>query len=183
MTVWRAVLVPVFLLVMVSAGLATTYEMLLNKDEKLCRETFQLVNEDLKKHGEVRYDRHELFKTIEWEPLAETLGSKFNDQPCSVTRLARFDINNGGREDIVVKLSGCFRSRYTDSLYFLDGENRAFSTYREFSDITENSIGRFPDDASVLAIYNIKQLHRAIEATKGAESYHGVAGWLGRVIN
>lgn len=178
MKMWRVALVPIFLLGMVGAGLAATYEILLNKDEKLCREIFQSVNEDLKKYGEVRYDQHELFKTIEWEPLAEALGAKFKDEGCSVMRLARFDLNNDGRQDIVVKLSGCFRSRYTDSIYFLDGENSAFQTYREFSDIMENSIGRFPAaDASALAGYEVKELP-PIEKTKDFIGYHGVAGWL-----
>ena len=177
MNIVRFVLVLISPLIVVGIAAAGTYEMLLNKDEKLCRETFQLANEDLKKHGEVRYDRHELFKTIEWEPLAETLGSKFNDEACAVYRLARFDINNDGRQDIVVKLSGCFRSRYTDSIYFLDGENRAFPSYREFSDITENSIGKFPDDATTLVGYEVKELP-PVEKAKDFTGYHGVAGWL-----
>ena len=180
MNIGRFVLVLIFLLTVVGTVAAATYEMFLNKDDKLCREAFQLVNEDLKQHGEVQYDRHEMFKTIEWQPLAQTLGSKFKDEPCSVSQLAKFDINNDGRQDMVVKLTGCFHSRPTDSIYFLDPENPALSSYGGFSDIIENSIGRFPADSSVLAVYNIKQL-QPVKTTKASKVYHGVAGWL--VIN
>ena len=102
MKIGRVVLVPVFLLVMAGAGLAASYEMLLSQNDKLCTTLLNLINDDLKRYGTIRYDTHDMFAAIKWKPLSEKLGEKFKDSSCSMDYIAEFDLNNDGHIDIVV---------------------------------------------------------------------------------
>jgi hypothetical protein len=92
---------------------------------------------------------------IKWKPLSETLGEKFEDNHCNIDRIATFDLNNDGHSDIVVKFSGCFKSRLTDYIFFLNVDEQVFSTY-SYDDIVSNSIGRFPADYGVLSSYLLR---------------------------
>lgn len=176
----RGALIVTFLLTIAGTSMAATYELLLNKDEKLCPEIFRIASADLKKYGEVVYNNHALFQTIQWQPIGQVLREWIDKYPCGPTQFANFDMNNDGKEDFVVKDTGCLMSQPTDSVYLLDGENQAFSSYRKLSEILENSIGRFPDDSSAPISYDVRELPPTGKISEPFELtfYHSVGGWL-----
>src|SRR5437867_12629369 len=111
----RAIIIAVvYIFAATATAWAAAYEMVLNKDEKLCPAMLELVNEDLERYGKIAYQSHHEFAAIKWEPLEKVLGEKFKDSHCGIYRTAKFDINNDGRAEIVVKVSGCEKSQLTD---------------------------------------------------------------------
>lgn len=152
------------------------YWLVMGKDKTLCPTVLKLINEDLKEHGEIRYEDHEMFAAIKWQPLSDVLGEKFADTHCSVDRVAYFDLNNDGHPDTVVKFSGCFKDRLTDSLVFLNVEEKVFRTY-DYDDMIKNSVGRFPGEGSPpLATYMVRT---PITGKHGEPlSGEGVGGWI-----
>jgi hypothetical protein len=144
MKMWRVVLVPIYLLVMVATGLAASYEMLLNQNDKLCTTVLNLINEDLKRNETIRYDTHTIFADIKWKPISEVLRKGgWADDDCQKHRYAHFDFNNDGRVDIVVKMSGCADGHFTDKIFFLNVTHEVFPAF-DFDDIMSKSTGEFP---------------------------------------
>lgn len=92
------------------------YRLVMSKDKELCEHVLGLFNADMKKYQAIRYQDHEEFKRIKWEPVV-VKGEKRMDPSCSVLQHAIFDANNDGYDDIVIKLSACFRDRLSDSFY------------------------------------------------------------------
>lgn len=90
------------------------YRIVMSKDKELCEHVLQLVNADIKKYQSIRYQEHEVFSQIPWERIDKP--SRFAPE-CSFLRKAIFDINNDGRDELVIKFSGCLRSQLIDSLY------------------------------------------------------------------
>lgn len=39
----------------------------MSKDDCVCQHVLKIYNEDLKEHGEIKYDQHEEFTAIKWE--------------------------------------------------------------------------------------------------------------------
>lgn len=121
------------------------YEMVVSKDAQLCPAMLNLVNTDLNRIGYVAYRNHEEFTAIKWEPLERVLGGKFKDHGCGIYRVAKLDIDNDGRDDIVVKASGCLRGNLRDSLYIFDDDARFYS-FTEWVDILEKFKATIADD-------------------------------------
>jgi hypothetical protein len=158
-------------------GAVTAYTMMLNKDKNLCPAMLELVNEDLKKDRFINYPSHEEFTAITWEPLGPVWGPNYEDSFCSKNSMARFDFNNDGRTDIVVKLSGCFKGALMDSLFLFDGDDPAFASIRNNEDVLAKSKGRFPLDTEILDSYIVKGLP-PIKLQSGGMSHQGIAGWM-----
>ena len=177
----------VFLLVMSGIAWAgkEAYRLVISQDKELCSAMLKLINDDLREHGEIRYEDHEMFAASTWQPLSEFSGDKFIDTGCSIDRVSQFDIDNDGRLDTVVKFSSCFKSRLKDSLVFLNIEEKVLKTY-EYNDMVKNSAGGFPEkDAPPLATYILQTPVPLKDRTKDKLGLtfmsEGVGGWI--VIN
>lgn len=172
----------VFFTFLFTAGLAGAssqpYEMLLNKDKDLCPIMLKLINEDLQQYREIRYEEHDMFAAIKWQPLAE-VSKEYKDRTGVPALVSYFDLNNDSRSDIVVKFSGYFKDHLLDWFVFLNVEEDAFATY-DYDDVLKNSAGRFPDeDSPPLADYT---LHTPVRDKHGkALTSEGMGGWI--VIN
>lgn len=115
----RVGVIAAFLVVTTGIAWAASYETILNKDDKLCPIVLSSLNEDLARYGEIRYARHKATQAIRWHRMAE-LGSLLQDRECEQFRWATFDMNNDGKDDLVVKSSVCLEEKLTDELYIFD---------------------------------------------------------------
>ena len=55
------------------------YWLVMGRTRPFVLRCLKLINEDLKEHGEIRYEDHEMFAAIKWQPLSDVLGEKFAD--------------------------------------------------------------------------------------------------------
>ena len=173
----RAIIIAVvYIFAATATAWAAAYEMVLNKDEKLCPAMLELVNEDLERYGKIAYQSHHEFAAIKWEPLEKVLGEKFKDSHCGIYRTAKFDINNDGRAEIVVKVSGCEKSQLTDFIYIFNADDPFFSSFSDLADLMDKNIGEFPSDETVLGGYHLKLIPP--KDTTFGKFYQGPAGWM-----
>lgn len=126
----RAIIIAaVYIFAATATAWATVYEMVMSKDETLCPIIFSSLNEDLTKRGEIHYATHKVTPAITWRRMAE-LGSPLKDTECEQFRWAKFDINNDGKEDLVVKYSRCLDERLNDALYFFEAKYQGLKAVR-----------------------------------------------------
>ena len=90
----------VLLLATAGAAWAGTqaYKLVMSKDKELCTNMLRLFNEDMKQYKEIRYDEHEVFTQVPWKVV--DLGG--DGHGCIFLKNATFDINNDGKEDLVL---------------------------------------------------------------------------------
>lgn len=176
----------VFLLVMCGIAWAgkEAYRVVISQDKELCTTMLKLINDDLREHGEIRYEDHEIFAVIKWEPL-KNVAKNATDITGVPTLISNLDLNNDGRPEIVLKFSGYFKDRLLDWLEFFEGDLATFSSYNDF-EIDKNRIGRFPEEGSPpLATYILRTPVPLKDRTKDRLGRtfmpEGVGGWI--VIN
>ena len=97
------------------ADLKDSYKLVMSKDPRLCKAMLALYNEDMRVYGRIRYDQHEMFTNI-WKPVDL---DEANHPTYGCLQLWRgiFDINNDGKNELVIKQSACLSGILTDSLY------------------------------------------------------------------
>jgi len=99
-----------------AADLIGPYELLMSKNDKLCKDMLRLYNQDMDAYGAIRYGSHEMFARIRWERV-DLNEKEYPTYGCTLVTQSRFDINNDGINDLVVKYSGCPRGELTGSLF------------------------------------------------------------------
>src|SRR5437879_200851 len=118
----RVVLFSIVLLV-ATVGIAwagkAVYKLVMSKDKELCMSMLNLFNDDMKKYSDIRYDKHEIFSQVPWKVV--DLGG--DGHGCIFLKNATFDINNDGKEDLVLKTSMCLRDQLSDSLYIFSPDS------------------------------------------------------------
>ncbi|MCC6143925.1 MAG: hypothetical protein IT368_08975 [Candidatus Hydrogenedentes bacterium] len=97
------------------------YNLVMSKDDRLCRHMLQVFNDDLAKYGYEQYGEHEEFRAIPWQ---DAQFSRENHGRIEYTPVkgALFDINNDGVKDFVVKWEASLGGILRDGLYILDSE-------------------------------------------------------------
>ena len=127
---------------MPTLALAESYTLVMGKAAAVCQHMLNLFNEDMKNFGELKYDQHEEFTSIDWTLVL--------DDFCWRTHTAQFDIDNDGHEDVVLKHAACIRGRLSDSLYiYAEGMNAPKSPpyFTSNVDVLKQAsgvIGQFP---------------------------------------
>ena len=89
------------------------YKLVMSKEKELCETVLNMFNRDMRKFRDIRYHEHEMFKRVAWQKFEleeQTYG-------CELFWQGRFDINNDGNEDLVIKWSACLRDNLSDSFY------------------------------------------------------------------
>lgn len=89
---------------------AEAYKLVLDKDKELCTGMLNLFNEDVRKYKFINSEKHKEF--VRWEPL-NAAGSS----PCGQYWQSKFDINNDGADEIVIRVRSCLGGAMTDLLY------------------------------------------------------------------
>lgn len=91
-----------------------SYTLLMSKDEKLCNSMLVLYNEDMKDYGRIMYDQHQMFTSM-WKPV-DLDEANHPTYGCLRYWRGTFDINNDGKNELVVKQSACLSGILTDDL-------------------------------------------------------------------
>jgi hypothetical protein len=127
----------------------------------------QLLNGDLKRFGVLKYDQHQEFSSIEWKLAL--------DDSCLRAHIAKFDIDNNGHDDVVLKQEACLQGEPDDSLFiYKEGKNAPPPPPKfvlDASTIKQSSglIGQFPH-----GIYELRKLGQFREGKH--EFFHHIGG-------
>jgi hypothetical protein len=128
---------------LVIAGLALaggeTYRVVMSKDRKFCEVMAEVVNRDAGWDRNLRYE-HEVFQRITWTPV-KLSGQAPRDGRCSTLEQARFDLDNDGREDLVIRSSFCMRGLPSDSLYVFPSDSTVLeqATWQDLGPLHETT--------------------------------------------
>ncbi|MGH7167482.1 MAG: hypothetical protein ACREII_03020, partial [Nitrospiraceae bacterium] len=138
----RLFLLPaIVLLSSIGATSEGPYKLVMSKDEKLCNAVLSALNKDMTQYGEIRYGTHEATPVIPWHTMVE-LPSPLEDTECEQFRWAKFDVNNDGKQDLVVKYSNCLQGLLMDAVYFFESDYaglKSVRTRQEFYRVLQNS--------------------------------------------
>ncbi len=109
------------------------YQTVMSKEPRVCETMAEVLNRDAEWDGNLRY-AHDIFRRIAWTPV-KLRGQAPRDGRCSTLEQARFDLDNDGREDLVIRSSFCMRGLPSDSLYVFppDSEVLEQATWQDLS--------------------------------------------------
>ena len=153
-------------LLIADVATAGDYTLVMGKAAAVCQHMLNLFNEDMKNFGELKYDQHEEFTSIDW-----TLAL---DDFCWRIHTAQFDIDNDGHEDVVLKHAACIRGILNDSLYiYAEGKNAPkdppyFTSNVDVLKQASRVIGHFPHGQ-----YDLRKLPKFREGTVEFYRYMG----------
>ena len=109
---------------------ADEYVLVMSKDDNVCQHMLKVYNDDLKKYGEIKYDKHDEFKSIKWNEKKYyrlNNGKKEYPKPPIETNttvlLSEYDINNDGKNEIVVRNESYYKNILSDDLYYFKNED------------------------------------------------------------
>jgi len=171
-----------------SISFADEYVLVMSKDDNVCQHMLKLYNEDLRKYGEIKYDQHEEFNAIKWEEKKYYMmreGKK--EYPPSYASnmpalMSRFDINNDGKEEVVIKTEGMLHGIVTEQLFYFRGKDSAYFNNEEGFDtkiLYDKATGRVGGGVGFEANgYGLKELPKiSIGVVGDKEAYaHYVVG-------
>jgi hypothetical protein len=104
---------------MMSVGVAWAgergYQLVADRDSKLCAKVLEAFREDVDDRWRLRY-QHEIFRQITWKPV-DLRGQGPKAKHCSSLIQAMFDLDNDGQPDLVVKSTFCMKGSPSDSFY------------------------------------------------------------------
>lgn len=152
----------------IGAASPGVYEPVLSNDEKLCNTVLSALNHDMAEHGEIRYATHQATPVVRWQRMA-ALPSPLEDAECEQFRWAKFDVNNDGKEDLVVKYSRCLDDRLLDHLYFFKSEYavlKSVRTRQEFFQALQKSGAEYQGGVR-FDVYMLPELPETSEGPKG----------------
>lgn len=98
------------------SALTRGYTLMMSKDAKLCNSMLALYNGDMKAHGKIMYEQHEMFTKIKWQV----------DSELELTH-AFFDINNDGENELVIRFDAMLRGIDIDNLLIYPAESNVLS--------------------------------------------------------
>lgn len=100
------------------------YKLILSKDKEVCTSMLAMFNEDMRKYKVISPDKHKEF--VRWE-LLNVPGSS----PCRQYWQSKFDINNDGADEIVIKVSSCLGGALTDLPYIFPSTSDVVERLKE----------------------------------------------------
>lgn len=130
---------------------ADEYVLVMSKDDNVCQHMLDIYNNDLNKYGHINYDKHKEFNAIKWTD---------KDKRENKMLISKFDINNDGRVDIVVKQKGFLKGILSETLYYFDGKDEDYfnATAFDTSLLYTKAIGRLGTGAFDQNAYELKDL-------------------------
>ncbi|ULA62143.1 MAG: exported protein of unknown function [Nitrospira sp.] len=105
------------------------YRLAMNNDPDVCTHMLHLFNADWTRFQTIRFDLHQEFTSIPWVPM-NNLGPDL--LPEEDIQIAKFDINNDGRNDLVVKSHWSLRGKMSEELDVYGDEEGALPLKAEF---------------------------------------------------
>ncbi|MCL4536255.1 MAG: hypothetical protein M1610_01480 [Nitrospirae bacterium] len=188
----RKIILVLILLVLPVVVWGDEYVLVMSKEDNVCQHMLGLYNEDLRKYGKIQYDEHEAFTVIKWEEKKyyTTYPDGKKHYPMSLpdtVLISKFDINNDGKEELVVKDTVPVRGRPSESLYYLKNEDSVYFKDDEVDvkilyDKATGAVGTGAGGAFKANVYFLKKLPpfgiRDIEPFKGHLRYYSLGGWF-----
>ncbi len=109
------------------------YQTVMSKESRICETMAEVLNRNTEWDGNLHYT-HEVFQRITWTPV-KLRGQAPRDGRCSTLEQARFDLDNDGREDLVIRSSFCMRGLPSDSLYVFPSDSAVLelATWQDLS--------------------------------------------------
>ncbi len=140
---WKKQLILAALCLAVTSGVAwagkEAYTLVMNQEKEVCMAMLKLFNAD-KKRGGIVFEEHKDF--IQWERIE--VKSEPRDTYCYQVLKARFDIDNNGTDDLVIRTRHCYKSQLTDQLYIFPSASTADELLQDANsqalDMTQNKI-------------------------------------------
>jgi hypothetical protein len=135
----RRMFLVIILILLPAASWGDEYVLVMSKDDNVCQNMLNLYNEDLRKYGEIQYNKHIEFTSIKWK---EKHFFSIHNGRKEYTRvlMSLFDINNDEKGESVLKWTSSLQSSPTDILYIFKNED----------------MGYFKDE------FDVKEMHRAV---------------------
>lgn len=104
------------LMLLVTSVLAVNeFTIAKSRDDKVCNQILDLLNNDLNNRIWVNLDKHKEFNWIHWKPLKEKYQDSFY--------VAHFDINNDDINESVFLYKGQWNYYDTESIYYMTEKN------------------------------------------------------------
>lgn len=171
-----------------SISFAGEYVLVMSKDDNVCQHMLKLYNDDLKKYGEIKYSQHKEFNTIKWEErnYLYSLDETKRDIPILISR---FDINNDGKPEIIVKdYRRGLKGRHSDHFYvFREGDLNYFQNGVTINDDFKNraigiwgDFGKKPFEGNVYSLYGLPAFETFTipETKESLKFYYSLGGWF-----
>ena len=140
------------------------YQLVMSNDDKICEHVQAVLNKDIERYGP-DYDQRKfadpMFTAIHWEPTSDPIFRYGGDY-------ARFDVNNNGKQELVVRFRSSVKSRSIQDLFVFDSRTEAASL-KTVKDLQEKSIGKIDIHAYNLTF--LPPLPRKEWMEKGKEYY------------
>lgn len=168
-----------------SISFADEYVLVMSKEDNVCQHMLKIYNEDLKKYGGIKYDEHEEFKAIKWEKKRYFTTYPDGKKDYSIMDyrsvvMSRFDINNDGKEEIVVKFVGEWKGSPADSLYFFKKEySDYFKDEFDVKDLYLKAIGKVGTmvfEGNSYALKELPKIFIGIIGDKEAYNHYSLGG-------
>src|SRR5437867_9248922 len=148
------------------------YKVVMTKNDRLCSYMLDVLNKDLRTYGR-GYDRDKfqdsVFQAISWAEL----GKDFNYSG----KVARFDINNDGQVDFVIRQQTSGLKSVTFDRLFIFDQSQAIASIKTVRDLYEKSVGMV--EFGLQKGYDFKGLPPLTHDSgllKGKQYYEGL-GW------
>ncbi|MBU1052981.1 MAG: hypothetical protein KKC46_04025 [Proteobacteria bacterium] len=192
----KRMLIFLMLIFLSSVCFADEYVSIMCKDDTLCSHMRKLYNDDLKKYGEIKYDQHEEFNNIKWEKKRAYLindkgEDEYNYSSLRETMLlSKFDINNDGKIEIVIKsYEFGLRGIPSDQIFifdkheenkFKDGIKRNTELYKKILGIIGYNEETSPFRANGYSLKEIPptQIIPMLGNKKNVPVYNFLGGWF-----
>jgi hypothetical protein len=193
----RGLLLAVALVLLSSIAWCDEYVLVMSKDDDVCLHMSQILNSDLKKHGEIRFKAHPEFTAIKWEQkrryCINERKEREKDYDCLGTGtafLSSFDINNDGKAETVVwsrdrglhaiSSDNIFVFKKEEAALFKDGIEDTQKTYKR----AMFSLGMTSfEDAFRGNTYSLKEIPPVkvtpeLGTGKTVKTYNFLGGWF-----
>jgi hypothetical protein len=111
------------LLILFSAGIAWAvgYDLLMSREEQLCRQVGDAQIPLSNRSVGFRLDEEKI-QSVAWQPV-QLGGEAPKTTVCSELQQALVDLNNDGRQDLVIRARFCMKGKPSDSLYVFPGDS------------------------------------------------------------
>ena len=127
------------------------YVLMMSADDAVCNHVHDIYNEDANKYGRFNEDKHEEFTSVGWRPFNFNIYVKSSERLSkNIGELARFDIDNDGKSDNVVRQNLMLRGIPHDKLVVIDKDNKLEENmtissvdYMHYKGIDGNSIIKY----------------------------------------
>ena len=123
------------LLILFSAGVAWAagYDLLMSREERLCRQVGDALISFSNRPAGFRPDDDQIH-LLTWQPV-QLGGDAPKTTVCSELQQALVDLNNDGRQDLVIRSRFCMKGKPSDSLYMFP-EDSAVLQQATWQDLT-----------------------------------------------